>query len=518
MILENDKQNLKILNNLESLKSAIFTLNDTGKICSMIETFLLDNFSALQVQIYVLKENHAGFYRYNLPIEEQDKFTLYDEFILWMGERGEIQVIPELINSEKSSFPDYVRLLYNTHKLSHIIPLVLNSSLIGFVLLRVQIFPLEQFLISCMNELKSFSVIALSNAGFYEKLIHMTETLEHEVAERTRELKDAQAQLVISEKMASLGVMVAGIAHEINTPTGVISNSSENLQINIDYLFANLRIINKIYNYNEESIIIFERLIQKLISENENKNLDSRDKLKEKRRLRDEFAKEGFPEKLGEKITLFLVDRNLLLLEKDIKEIVAIFGEDVLQFIENFVGVRRNLGHIKYSIKNIVRIIRALKHYSHLDQARNEESDITEGIENTLIILGSQLKNEIEVVKEFQQVPKIICNPDEMNQVWTNLLQNAIHAMKGTGILLLSIFRDDNYVCVKIQDSGSGIPPEILPKIWDPFFTTKDQGQGSGLGLGIVRGIIEKHKGSISVQSIPGETIFTLRFPINNSL
>lgn len=504
-----------LLKNLEQLKTSLFTLNDTGKICQKIESFLRDNLQTLEINIYVLREEVTGFYPYNSLKSSDDRFTLYDSFILWIGERDEIHCIPELIQSSKI-IPYYLEEIYNQKHITHVIPFILNSSLIGFILFS----KMQQFTkmeLECLQELKTFSTMSLSNAGFYEKLIHMTETLEQKVAERTKELEEAHAQLVISEKMASLGVMVAGIAHEINTPIGVINSSSDNLDNNLDFLFSNLGSIHKLYNYEPEIISIFEKIIREVQFRNDKAHLDSREKLKEKKRLRESLKNEGFQDKLIESITLLLVDRNLLFLENDIIQITKKTNEDVLQLIENFIAIKSNLRHIKYSIKHIVKIIRALKHYSHLDQAREEEADISEGIENTLIIMSNQLKNKIEIIKDFKDIPKIICNPDELNQVWTNLIQNGIHAMKAGGTLYIGIYTEANMLCVDIKDTGSGIPPEIISKIWDPFFTTKDQGQGSGLGLGIVKRIIEKHKGTIDVSSNPGNTIFKINLPLTKN-
>jgi signal transduction histidine kinase len=299
----------------------------------------------------------------------------------------------------------------------------MNSSLIGFIFLDSDQRVFSKFQQECLLEVKTISVMAISNASFYEKLIQLTETLEQKVKERTKELEDAQSQLVISEKMASLGVMVAGIAHEINTPTGVISNSSENLGNNLDYIFSNLTSINKIYNSNPDTIANFEEIIKQIHKQEQRVNLDSREKIKIKKRLRESLKIEGFENQTIEDITLFLVDRNLLNLENNIINVVKFLGVESLNIIDNFAGMHRNLSHIRYSIKNIVRIIRALKYYSHLDQAREEEANIAEGIENTLIIMSNQLKHDIEVIKDLREVPKILCNPDELNQVWTNVIQ-----------------------------------------------------------------------------------------------
>jgi two-component system, NtrC family, sensor kinase len=514
---ENNIPDQKLLKALDSLKISLFTMNNTSKICSHIVNFIKENFEAESVKIFVLNEESAGFFPYDQPIDESSKFTLFNFFILWMADHDGIYSIKDLLTEDKNDIKEIVLDISNVHNFSFVIPLIMNSSLIGFIFINNNNKEISSFQKECLTELKTISVMAISNASFYERLIILTETLEQKVKERTKELEEAQSQLVISEKMASLGVMVAGIAHEINTPTGVISNSSENLGSNLDYIFSNLTSIHKIYSSSPEVISNFEKIINEIHNQEQRPNLDSREKLKVKKRLRESLKSEGFDSTINENITLFLVDRNLLNLENNIIKIVRELGVEALQIVENFAGMHRNLSHIRYSIKNIVRIIRALKYYSHLDQAREEEANIAEGIENTLIIMSNQLKHNIEVIKNFAEVPKILCNPDELNQVWTNIIQNSIHAIKEKGTLMINIFSENMFVCVEISDTGFGIPNEIIEKIWDPFFTTKDQGQGTGLGLGIVKGIVDKHKGKIVVKSRPGETIFKIKLPINRN-
>lgn len=516
--LDINLSNQKLLKALDSFKTTLFTMNQTNKICSEIVEFISSQFSATNIKLYIIREEVAGFFPFDDSNNNEIKFTLYHPFVLWLADQDEILFLNEDLNYENESIKSLLAEIKNTHNISYIIPLIMNSSLIGFIFFNPEVQIISKFQRECLNELKTFSVIAISNASFYEKLIHLTETLELKVKERTKELEEAQSQLIISEKMASLGVMVAGIAHEINTPTGVISNSSENLGNNISFIFSNLKLIHKIYSSSIDVVHNFEIILNEIHNSEQKPSLDSREKIKIKKRLRETLKQEKFDEKLIESIIYFLVDRNLLSLEQNLIFLVKEEGIESLQIIENLTGINRNLTHIRYSIKNIVRIIRALKYYSHLDQAREEEANIAEGIENTLIIMGNQLKHNIEVIKDFKDVPKVLCNPDELNQVWTNLIQNSIHAMKDEGILNLSIFPEENTVCIEIRDNGTGIPEEIIEKIWDPFFTTKDQGQGSGLGLGIVKGIIEKHKGKILVKSQKGNTIFKINLPINRNL
>jgi signal transduction histidine kinase len=161
-------------------------------------------------------------------------------------------------------------------------------------------------------------------------------------------------------------------------------------------------------------------------------------------------------------------------------------------------------------------IVKALKSYSYLDQAPIQEVDIHEGLDNTLIILRSKTKEGIHIVREYaSDLPRISAYGSELNQVWTNLIDNAIDAMGGDGQITIRTRRADNDVVVGIEDEGPGIPQEIQPKIFDPFFTTKGPGRGTGLGLNITYNIIvEKHRGAINVDSRPGRTVFQIRLPI----
>jgi signal transduction histidine kinase len=143
------------------------------------------------------------------------------------------------------------------------------------------------------------------------------------------------------------------------------------------------------------------------------------------------------------------------------------------------------------------------------------ETNITEGIDVVLTIYHNLFKQGVEVTKNYQAVPPILCLPDELNQVWTNLIHNAIQAMENQGELEIAVFQQNGQVVVQITDSGPGIPDNVKDRIFEPFFTTKAAGEGSGLGLDIVRKIVEKHRGKIEVESRPGRTTFSIMLPIN---
>jgi two-component system, NtrC family, sensor kinase len=169
---------------------------------------------------------------------------------------------------------------------------------------------------------------------------------------------------------------------------------------------------------------------------------------------------------------------------------------------------------IRLSIDAITRMVKALRTYSHPDQAEMMEADVHEGIETTLTILRNQVKYGVVVERRYSRLPPVVCNTNELNQVWTNLIHNAIQAMNGMGRITIETYRKDDAVAVRITDTGPGIPDEMLGRIFDPFFTTKDQGEGTGLGLGIAHQIVERHRGRIEVESEPGRTSFEVLLPI----
>ena len=174
------------------------------------------------------------------------------------------------------------------------------------------------------------------------------------------------------------------------------------------------------------------------------------------------------------------------------------------------------LDEIAEGTKRISEIVRALKTYSYLDQAPVQNVNLHEGLENTLVMFRSRLKQGINVQRDYAaDLPTIEAYGSELNQVWTNIIDNAIAAMNGQGEIILRTRREGGWVVVEITDSGPGIPPEIQAQVFDPFFTTKPPGEGTGLGLNISHNIVvQKHKGEIAVNSRPGQTTFQVRLPL----
>jgi signal transduction histidine kinase len=232
---------------------------------------------------------------------------------------------------------------------------------------------------------------------------------------------------------------------------------------------------------------------------------------------------------LGIQETETIADQILGLgLEGSLDELKQYFSNpnfpQILKIVENLNGIRKKARVIDSSASRVSKIVKSLKSFMHFDQ--KEEmiiADLSDGLETVLTILHNQLKQGVDVVRNYEEVPQIYCYPDELNQIWTNLIHNSIQAMKGSGQILLDLklVTTDNgsrEVLISVEDNGPGIPPEIQKKIFEPFFTTKPAGEGSGLGLHIIGKILEKHKGRIELESEPGKTKFSIYIPAKTTL
>jgi len=179
------------------------------------------------------------------------------------------------------------------------------------------------------------------------------------------------------------------------------------------------------------------------------------------------------------------------------------------------VEVASLLHEIESSTSRISDLVHAIKEYTYMDQAAVQNVDVVKSLENTLTILNHKLKQGVTVQRNYQRVPLLVNSfGSELNQVWTNIIDNAIDAMHGKGELRVRTYRDDGFVVVEIGDNGPGISPEVKPHIFEPFFTTKGVGEGTGLGLDTVQRIVKKHRGSIQVSSKPGDTCFQVWLPV----
>jgi signal transduction histidine kinase len=331
------------------------------------------------------------------------------------------------------------------------------------------------------------------------------------------QLQEIQNQLIMQEKMASLGKLSAGMAHELNNPAAAAQRGAAQLHA----LFAQLEAAYlKIGESNLDKKQL-DKVIElgQLASERASRP-DDRDALArsdKESELEDLLEKKGL--KNAWQHTPSLVSMRLD--RKDIDQLEEDFTPNrfltVIEWLSCTHTIYSLISEISLGTDRIVEIVKALKSYTFMDKAPIQSVDVHEGLDNTLIILKNKLKKGITVHRAYaKDLPAIQAYGSELNQVWTNILDNAIDAMAGHGTLTLRTRVEGAWLVVEIEDDGPGIPEEIQTKVFDPFFTTKSPGEGTGLGLNISRNIIvQKHQGQISVSSQPGETCFTVLLPIN---
>ncbi|WP_231728930.1 ATP-binding protein [Alishewanella sp. WH16-1] len=258
-----------------------------------------------------------------------------------------------------------------------------------------------------------------------------------------QQLAELTEQLVRSEKLASIGQLAAGVAHEINNPIG--------------YVASNLTVLK---DYTNSLMLLVQRLSEQLPP----------------------------------------AQSQLLKSQFDFDYIC----EDLPNLLQQS----------EQGLQRVIEIIRDLKDFSHIDQAEFVMADLHQGILSTLNIVANEIKYKAEVVKQFAELPPVFCIPSQLNQVLLNLLVNAAQAIVERGIITISTGCDAQWVWFSVADTGPGIAAEQLEQIFQPFYTTKPKGQGTGLGLALSRSIVEKHKGLIEVQSTPGVgSCFTVKIP-----
>ncbi len=306
-------------------------------------------------------------------------------------------------------------------------------------------------------------LILLTYLGF--KLKVANQTLEHRVEERTRELSDAlkhlkesEAQLIQSEKMSSLGQMVAGVAHEINTPLAYVKNSLGQVSEQLPAIGSTLEHCERLLDF-----------------------------------LRAGDDQEG--------------------LSREFQQATALIGALKQQHVlEELSGlVKDGL----FGTGQVSEIVGNLKNFSRLDRSKVAHSNLNECLNSTLLLAKHQLKS-VNINKNFGEIPDITCAPSQINQVFLNLITNAVQAMPDErGAITLTSRAEGEGVAVDVEDNGAGIPPDVMSRIFDPFFTTKEVGKGTGLGLSISYKIIQQHGGKISVESKPDAgTKFTVWLPL----
>ena len=353
---------------------------------------------------------------------------------------------------------------------------------------------------------KYFAELELLNPDFIQKLIgYMTE--------RAKAFATTQLQ---HEKVNALGNLAAGIAHEMNNPAAAISGISDELSKRLN---RNYELTKKLLHCNMTADHL--QNIRMLVEKKQNKLAES-SKRTTLQRMKNEDEIEGWLEKNG------VVEREIAetfseygFSSEELEDIRLDLGKEafteVIPWLENLISCQKIIKDLADASSRISNLVASIKSHVHMDQTNDlQPTNIHQDIENTLTLLGFKLREKnIQVIKEFcLPMPEVPAYVGELNQVWTNLIDNAISALEKNGTLTIETSCDDKNLTVSIIDNGKGIPHEIMSRIFDPFFTTKKVGEGTGIGLDIVNRIVKRHNGDIKVSSEPGRTSFSIHIPI----
>ncbi|MGC2231520.1 MAG: ATP-binding protein [Candidatus Acidiferrum sp.] len=342
----------------------------------------------------------------------------------------------------------------------------------------------------------------------FRRMPELTRRLVGLLTDRVRSVTRAEQQ---HEKLAALGKLSAGLAHELNNPSAAARRSAAALR---DCL-ARLREAARSTDIGPEDCALLAQREEEIRSSL--KPALFKDELA---RVEREEAIQTWLESHNVadawKLSPSLADANLTdaHLESFASAAGASLGPELTRFA-TLLEMERIAEDLEHSSARISDLIKAIKEYSYMDQGPMQEVDIEHGLENTLIIMNHKLKRGISVTRNYApNLPKVLASGSELNQVWTNLIDNAADAMKSGGKLTIRTARENDFVLVEIADTGTGIPPETVSRIFDPFFTTKGVGEGTGLGLDVVSRIIKNVGGHVSVTSVPGDTRFQVRIPV----
>jgi signal transduction histidine kinase len=334
-------------------------------------------------------------------------------------------------------------------------------------------------------------------------------------ANRLRNLEGYSHQ---RQKLVSLGTMAAGLAHELNNPAAAARRAAAQLYETISSVQSLICQLGRVLKPNDwQELLEAERdATRRLTSATPLDSLTRSDREEEMARWLEEH---GVAE--GWKLTSSFVNAGLD--PQWLSELTAKISKESQTLALNWLDARLNLQSlvriVDQSTGRIGELVKAIKSYSHMDESPVQEVDIHEGIESTLTMLGYKLKN-VQVIKAFDlSAPRITAYGSELNQVWTNLIDNAIDAVNGQGKICVATFAEDNQLVIEVMDNGRGIPPEVQSRMFEPFFTTKGVGSGTGLGLLISHKIVaDRHGGEIEFESKPGETRFRVRLPLTRKL
>jgi signal transduction histidine kinase len=321
------------------------------------------------------------------------------------------------------------------------------------------------------------------------------------------------------ERLTSLGTMAAGLAHELNNPAAAARRAAQQMSEALEVISSTIaRFVES--GMEREQVVELVTLQQQAVAHSASSTaLDALDAADAEDELLVRLEALGVhePWRLAEPLAVAGVDQAWL---DRVAELAGEATDAALQWVAASLVAGRLAAELEESTERMSSLVGAVKSYAYMDRGDLVEVDLHEGLETTLAVLGYKLKHtEIEVVREYDRtLPKLTVHGSELNQVWTNLLDNAIDALGQSGTITIATHADGECAVIEISDDDAGVPEDVLPRIFDPFFTTKDVGYGTGLGLATARRIVvDRHDGSLTLDSQPGRTTFRVRLPFAQS-